>query len=79
MAAEEKAEGLAEALGEEEAATTVEEIEEQKPLIFPTPSLRRVLPDRIRQIEESNRIHVLPKVFNTNIDPQVMIFMAYIL
>ncbi|XP_053619893.1 uncharacterized protein LOC128680638 isoform X2 [Plodia interpunctella] len=77
VAAEEKAEGLAEALGEEEAATTVEEIEEQKPLIFPTPSLRRVLPDRIRQIEESNRIHVLPKVFNTNIDPQAIPKIAY--
>ncbi|XP_047503078.1 uncharacterized protein LOC125048470 [Pieris napi] len=45
-----------------------EEIIEERPEIFPTPSLRRVLPDRLRKIEEQNRIHVLPEEFKTDFD-----------
>ncbi|XP_063834441.1 uncharacterized protein LOC135083663 [Ostrinia nubilalis] len=55
---------------EEEKEQIIEEIIEELPEIFPTPSLRRVLPDRIRKIEEHNRIHVLPEEFRTDIDPQ---------
>lgn len=42
------------------------------PEIFPSPSLRHVLPDRIRKIEEHNRIHVLPEEFRTDIDPNAI-------
>ncbi|XP_026323071.1 uncharacterized protein LOC113232526 [Hyposmocoma kahamanoa] len=37
---------------------------------FPSPSLRRVIPERIRKIEKQNGIHVLPEVFKTDIDPE---------
>ncbi|CAG4973619.1 unnamed protein product [Colias eurytheme] len=51
---------------------TQEEIVEEEPEIFPTPSLRRVLPDRVREIEKQNRVHVLPEEFRTDIDPSVI-------
>ncbi|CAG9794705.1 unnamed protein product [Diatraea saccharalis] len=57
---------------EEQVPHIVEEIQEELPEIFPTPSLRRVLPDRIRKIEEQNRIHVLPEEFKTDIDPNAI-------
>ncbi|XP_014370808.2 uncharacterized protein LOC106720600 [Papilio machaon] len=53
----------------EEPTYSIEEIIEELPEIFPTPSLRKILPDKIRMIEKHNRIHVLPEVFNTDIDP----------
>lgn len=52
-----------EALQEEEPAPPAEETAEELPYVFPTPSLRHILPDRIRNIEEQNRIHVLPEEF----------------
>ncbi|XP_060806865.1 uncharacterized protein LOC106133016 [Amyelois transitella] len=77
-APEEKIEAVTEvSYEEEETAVRIEESEEERPEIFPSPSLRRVLPDRIRQIEEVNRIHVLPKVFKTDIDPQAIPKIAY--
>ncbi|XP_068625371.1 uncharacterized protein [Battus philenor] len=54
---------------EEESVFMTELREEQGPEIFPSPSLRRVLSDRIRMIEKHNQIHVLPEKFNTQIDP----------
>ncbi|XP_038219629.1 uncharacterized protein LOC119837912 [Zerene cesonia] len=56
---------------------TQEEIVEEEPEIFPTPSLRRVLPDRLRKIEEHNRIHVLPHEFRTDVDPAAIPKIAY--
>ncbi|XP_013165588.1 PREDICTED: uncharacterized protein LOC106116346 [Papilio xuthus] len=53
----------------EESTYPTEEITEEQPEIFPTPSLRKMLPDKIRMIEKHNRIHVLPEVFKTDIDP----------
>lgn len=54
-----------------------EEILEELPEIFPTPSLRHILPDRIRKIEEHNRIHVLPDEFKTDIDPAAIPKIAF--
>lgn len=47
-----------------ESVTFVDEVP------FPSPSLRRIIPDRIRKIEKQNRIHVLPEVFRTKINPE---------
>ncbi|KAL0811498.1 hypothetical protein ABMA28_009892 [Loxostege sticticalis] len=57
---------------EEEKEPIIEEIPEELPEIFPSPSLRYVLPDRIRKIEEHNKIHVLPEEFRTDIDPNAI-------
>ncbi|XP_049880480.1 uncharacterized protein LOC126376969 [Pectinophora gossypiella] len=54
---------------EEEEESVAEEVVEELPVVFPTPSLRRVIPERIRKIEEADRIHVLPTMFKTDIDP----------
>ncbi|XP_013142082.1 PREDICTED: uncharacterized protein LOC106106100 [Papilio polytes] len=54
---------------EEERTYPTEEVAEEQPGIFPTPSLRKMLPEKIRMIEKHNRIHVLPDVFKTDIDP----------
>lgn len=45
---------------------------EELQVVFPTPSLRKVLPERIRKIEELNRLHVLPDEFKTDIDPEAI-------
>ncbi|XP_075986336.1 uncharacterized protein LOC142983384 [Anticarsia gemmatalis] len=58
------------AFEEEDKIATPEQVQEELPEIFPTPSLRAVLSDRVRQIELQNRIHVLPLEFKTDIDPQ---------
>ncbi|CAH2059152.1 unnamed protein product, partial [Iphiclides podalirius] len=60
---------VTETLAEERTAFLAEEIEEESPKVFPTSSLRRVLPDKIRSIEKQNRIHVLPDEFNRDVDP----------
>ncbi|XP_063629748.1 uncharacterized protein LOC134801139 [Cydia splendana] len=57
---------------EESPKDVVEESIEEESATFPSPSLRRLLPDKIRKIEEHNRIHVLPKEFKTNIDPALI-------
>lgn len=57
---------------QEEEVAHPEEIKEEEPEIFPSPSLRRLLPDKVRQIEAENRIHVLPVQFKTAIDPQAI-------
>lgn len=58
---------------EEEDRTLISEtLYEDEPAVFPTPSLRRLLPDKARKIEEANRIHVLPEYFKTDIDPQAI-------
>lgn len=57
---------------EEVTSAPSEQSPEESPTVFPTPSLRRVLPDSIREIEEQNRIHVLPEEFKTDIDPQAI-------
>ncbi|XP_049705198.2 uncharacterized protein LOC110377070 [Helicoverpa armigera] len=67
---EEEEETVPEVVLEEEPKVVIEEESlESLPEIFPTPSLRFVLPDKVRKIEKQNRIHVLPKEFNTSIDP----------
>ncbi|KAJ8709803.1 hypothetical protein PYW08_009807 [Mythimna loreyi] len=53
-------------------SVTEEESQEALPEIFPTPSLRLLLSDRVRVIEKQNRIHVLPEDFKTQIDPQAI-------
>ncbi|KAG7297507.1 hypothetical protein JYU34_019518 [Plutella xylostella] len=40
---------------------------EEGPRVFPTPSLRRVLPEQERGLMMENTIHVLPEVFRTDI------------
>ncbi|XP_061723340.1 uncharacterized protein LOC133529608 [Cydia pomonella] len=57
---------------EESQKEVLEESYEEESTIFPSPSLRRLVPDKIRKIEEHNRIHVLPKEFKTNIDPALI-------
>ncbi|XP_021208173.1 uncharacterized protein LOC101736906 isoform X1 [Bombyx mori] len=54
----------------ESTATAPSVAEEETPRIFPSPSLRRILPDSTRLIEEQNRIHVLPKEFKSSVDPE---------
>ncbi|XP_073963132.1 uncharacterized protein [Choristoneura fumiferana] len=54
---------------EEESVVTVEDFFEEEKEVFPTPSLRHMFSDKIRKIEEQNRIHVLPENFKTTIDP----------
>ncbi|XP_048001417.1 uncharacterized protein LOC125238187 [Leguminivora glycinivorella] len=56
----------------QESPEVLEESYEEESAIFPSPSLRKLLPDKIRKIEEQNRIHVLPKEFKTNIDPALI-------
>lgn len=58
-----------ETIKEETQEYEIEEIIEEEPEIFPTPSLRRLLPDKIRRIQEHNSIHVLPEEFKADIDP----------
>lgn len=50
----------------------IEEVHEIEPALFPSPSLRRMIPDKIRKIEEQNRIRVLPQDFITEIDPTMI-------
>ncbi|CAB3258481.1 unnamed protein product [Arctia plantaginis] len=57
---------------QEEEVAHPEAVREEEPEIFPSPSLRRLLPDKVRQIEAENRIHVLPASFKTEIDPQAI-------
>ncbi|RVE44951.1 hypothetical protein evm_010376 [Chilo suppressalis] len=57
---------------EEQVPIIVEELQEEMPEIFPTPSLRRLIPDKTRKLEEQNRIHVLPDEFKTDIDPSAI-------
>ncbi|XP_041985554.1 uncharacterized protein LOC121737887 [Aricia agestis] len=52
-----------------ESLTTPEEIPEME-ADFPTASLRRLIPEQQRSIEEMNRIEVLPEEFPTNFDPE---------
>lgn len=54
---------------EEENAPSEEIIIDESPHVFPSPSLRKVLPESIRINEDFNRLHVLPDKFNTNINP----------
>ncbi|XP_063389633.1 uncharacterized protein LOC134675353 [Cydia fagiglandana] len=71
--AEEEEESSREATSiEESPKDVVEESIEEESGTFPSPSLRRLLPDKIRKIEEHNRIHVLPEEFKTNIDPTLI-------
>ncbi|GBP16886.1 hypothetical protein EVAR_101913_1 [Eumeta japonica] len=65
-------EQLKEELREEEQLHVEEVIEEPVPYLFPTPSLRKLLPENIREIEKFNRIHVLPEEFNFSIDPSAI-------
>ncbi|XP_045780685.1 uncharacterized protein LOC123877815 [Maniola jurtina] len=70
---QEEQEQIKEDLIEEETlAPITEEPLQEQPEIFPTPSLRRLVPDRIRKYEEHNRIHVLPEEFRTDIDPDLI-------
>ncbi|XP_063369219.1 uncharacterized protein LOC134657573 [Cydia amplana] len=69
---EEEESGTEVASLEESPKDVVEESYEEESTIFPSPSLRRLLPDKIRKIEEHNRIHVLPKEFKTDIDPALI-------
>ncbi|CAH0697042.1 unnamed protein product [Spodoptera exigua] len=57
---------------EENKVVVEEEVPESLPEIFPSPSLRLPLPDKIRALEKQNRIHVLPEGLKTNIDPQAI-------
>ncbi|KAL4708569.1 hypothetical protein ACJJTC_014177 [Scirpophaga incertulas] len=57
---------------EEQKPEAQEEIAEEQPEIFPSRSLRRVLPERIRNIEGQNTIHVLPEKFHSDIDPNAI-------
>ncbi|XP_045455264.1 uncharacterized protein LOC123664942 [Melitaea cinxia] len=66
---QEEEDKIEESVEEEMEELLVEELQEEESAIFPTPSLRRVLPDRVREIEEYNRIHVLPKEFKSDVDP----------
>ncbi|CAG4967209.1 unnamed protein product [Parnassius apollo] len=66
----EEEEVLVEVEIEEETTHITEETEEEMPEIFPTPSLRKVLPAKIRDIKRQNQIHVLPEEFKKNIDAQ---------
>ncbi|CAH2218121.1 jg82 [Pararge aegeria aegeria] len=65
-------EEVKEELIEETTAPISEEYVEEQPKVFPSPSLRKILPDRIRKFEEQNRIHVLPEEFRTDIDPELI-------
>ncbi|XP_026729096.1 uncharacterized protein LOC113494811 isoform X2 [Trichoplusia ni] len=55
---------------EEEKSPVVEEELEELPEIFPSPSLRHLLSDKVRHIQKQNRIHVLPEEFKKRINPQ---------
>ncbi|KAJ2941574.1 hypothetical protein O0L34_g14627 [Tuta absoluta] len=46
-----------------------EEVAEEISEVFPSPSLRRLIPERTRRVEAFNRIKVLPEPFNTDINP----------
>ncbi|KAI5641021.1 hypothetical protein NE865_06677 [Phthorimaea operculella] len=46
-----------------------EEVVEEMSEVFPSPSLRRMIPERVRRLEASNRMKVLPEPFNTDINP----------
>ncbi|KAM3959831.1 uncharacterized protein ACR2FA_006115 [Aphomia sociella] len=74
---EEYEEVILEEIVEEEQPQVIEEVQEEELEVFPTPSLRRQIPDKIRKIEEQNRIHVLPEVFKTYIDPAAIPKIAY--
>nr|XP_026489588.1 uncharacterized protein LOC113396033 [Vanessa tameamea] len=66
---EEEEEVREELIEEETTELSVEEVQEEQAAIFPTPSLRKILPERVREIEGYNRIHVLPNEFKTDFDP----------
>ncbi|XP_052751253.1 uncharacterized protein LOC113514575 isoform X2 [Galleria mellonella] len=74
---EEHEEVIPEEIPEEEKQQIVEELFEEETEVFPSPSLRRILPDKIRKIEEQNKIHVLPEEFKTDIDPAAIPKIAY--
>ncbi|XP_052744915.1 uncharacterized protein LOC112043978 [Bicyclus anynana] len=57
---------------EETTAQVEEELPEEQSGIFPSPSLRKVLPEKIRKYQKQNRIHVLPEEFRTDIDPEMI-------
>lgn len=59
-------------MGEETRTPSIEESTESLPHIFPTPSLRKILPDSVRAIQEYNKVHVLPEEFRTDIDPTMI-------
>ncbi|XP_059045585.1 uncharacterized protein LOC131841291 [Achroia grisella] len=61
----------------EDKQLVVEEVQAEEPEVFPTPSLRRVIPEKIRKIEEQYRIHVLPEEFKTDIDPAAIPTIAH--
>ncbi|XP_072932642.1 uncharacterized protein [Epargyreus clarus] len=75
---EEEHKQASEALHEEALLEELaEEVMEEQPEVFPTPSLRKMLPDTIRDIEAYNRIHVLPEEFKKDIDPLLIPKIAY--
>ncbi|CAH0721266.1 unnamed protein product, partial [Brenthis ino] len=63
---------IEEAIEEELKSPQLEVTPEEQPEIFPTPSLRRVLPDKVRSIQEYNKVHVLPEEFKTDVDPNII-------
>ncbi|CAH0597644.1 unnamed protein product [Chrysodeixis includens] len=69
IVAEEEETAVESVAEEEQKAPIAEEVPEELPEIFPTPSLRLTLSDKVRHIQKQNRIHVLPEEFKTHIDP----------